>query len=129
VKTKRLPPEVTLERYTEAVCGALETETEPVLLVGHSMGGIVISQVAERRPERIRGLVYVSGYLLCDGQAIRAISREDENMAKLAQWLISDGTYAPSQLRGIGRSSTISALNPMQSAPLRSSYLSRSNGS
>ncbi len=35
---KTPPAEVTLERYTQAVCGALLTEPQPVLLVGHSMG-------------------------------------------------------------------------------------------
>jgi pimeloyl-ACP methyl ester carboxylesterase len=89
----KMPPgAITLEGYTEAVCGALLTEREPVLLVGHSMGGIVISQAAERHPERIKGLVYVSGYLLCDGQSLVQVTQEDENMGKLAPWLISDDT-------------------------------------
>ena len=83
--------EITLERYTQAVCNALLTEPEPVLLVGHSMAGIVISQAAERHPDRIRGLVYVSGYLLCDGQALLQTAQEDHNMAKLEPWLIVDG--------------------------------------
>jgi pimeloyl-ACP methyl ester carboxylesterase len=84
--------EITLERYTQAVCDALVEEDEPVLLVGHSMGGIVISQAAERHPDRVKRLVYVSGYLLCDGQSMMQMVQEDEDLARLAGLLISDGT-------------------------------------
>jgi pimeloyl-ACP methyl ester carboxylesterase len=83
--------EVTLERYTDAVCEALLAEPKPVLLVGHSMAGIVISQAAERHPDRIKGLVYVTAYLLSDGQALLQVAQEDEQMARLAPWLIVDG--------------------------------------
>jgi pimeloyl-ACP methyl ester carboxylesterase len=38
-------------------------ESEPVILVGHSFGGIVITQAAEYRPEKIQSLVYVSAIL------------------------------------------------------------------
>ncbi len=40
------------------------------MLVGHSRGGIVISEVAERIPDRIRVLVYVTAFLLRDGQTL-----------------------------------------------------------
>ena len=80
--------EVTLERYTDAVCETLLSEPEPVLLVGHSMAGIVISQAAERRPDRIKGLVYITAYLLREGQALLQVAQEDEKMARLAPWLI-----------------------------------------
>ena len=89
--------EVTLQRYTDAVCEALITEDEPVLLVGHSMGGIVISEAAERLPQMIKTLVYVSAYLLSDGQSIMQIVQEDENLSKLASYLISDGTVCTLQ--------------------------------
>jgi pimeloyl-ACP methyl ester carboxylesterase len=51
------PAEITLQRYVDAVCDALGKEEEPVLLVGHSMGGIVVSEAAERLPEKIKRLV------------------------------------------------------------------------
>jgi pimeloyl-ACP methyl ester carboxylesterase len=85
------PAEITLLRYVDAVCDALAKEDEPVLLAGHSMGGIVISEAAERLPEKIRRLVYVSAYLLVDGQSIMQIVQEDEHLSKLAGFLVSDG--------------------------------------
>ena len=35
----------------------------PVTVVGHSMGGLVISQMAELAPERINHLIYVAAFL------------------------------------------------------------------
>jgi len=40
------------------------------VLVAHSRNGMVISQAAERRPERIRGLVYLAAYLVPDGRSM-----------------------------------------------------------
>ena len=98
------PAEVTLECYADSVCKALMQESEPVLLVGHSMGGIVISHVAERLPNKIKGLVYVSAYLLCDGESIMQMVQEDQDLARLAPLLISDGivcTFPDDKLREI----------------------------
>jgi len=63
--------EATLERWTTDVCQLIDAEHDPVILVGHSRGGLVISQVAERRPEKIRALVYLTAMLVKDGEAGR----------------------------------------------------------
>ena len=55
--------------------GAIVTaEREPVVLVGHSRGGIVISEVAEHYPERVRKLVYIAAFLLRDGESLNQLS-------------------------------------------------------
>lgn len=54
---------VTLRGCAEAVGAVVEAAAEPVVLVGHSFGGVVITQVAEMVPDRIRRLVYLSAYL------------------------------------------------------------------
>lgn len=61
---------ISLEGYVETVASEIEKVEGKVALVGHSMAGIVISQLAERMPERIATLLYVSAYLLEDGQSI-----------------------------------------------------------
>ncbi|WP_201449402.1 alpha/beta fold hydrolase [Nitrososphaera sp. AFS] len=43
-------------------------DLDNVILVGHSYGGIVISGVAERIPDRIKRLVYLDGYIPEDGK-------------------------------------------------------------
>jgi len=65
-----LPGTVTLARWADQIAAAVQSASEPVVLVGHSRGGIVISEVAERIPDRIRVLVYVTAFLLRDGQTL-----------------------------------------------------------
>ena len=65
---KRPITEITLQAYTDRVCQILDEQSEPVILVGHSMGGVVITQTAEYRPEKIKKLVYLTGFLLQNGE-------------------------------------------------------------
>ncbi len=69
--------DVTLAAYTERVCQVLDKQPEPVILVGHSMGGLAISQAAEARPAKIRTLVYLSAFLLQDGESWPQVSQRD----------------------------------------------------
>jgi pimeloyl-ACP methyl ester carboxylesterase len=62
--------QVSLDGYVDAVARAIEQQQGRVILVGHSMAGLVISAVAERMPERIAALIYVAAYLLESGQSI-----------------------------------------------------------
>lgn len=73
--------EVTLAAYADAVVGTLNALDGPAILVGHSMGGAVISQAAERQPERIAGLIYLSAFLLPDGMATNVRMKEDATSA------------------------------------------------
>jgi pimeloyl-ACP methyl ester carboxylesterase len=61
---------VTHEQYVASVLRTHEAEPEPVVLVGHSFGGSVISRVAELRPERCRRLVYYSAFVPRDGERV-----------------------------------------------------------
>jgi pimeloyl-ACP methyl ester carboxylesterase len=62
--------EVSLQRYADRVCQALAAESEPVILVGHSMGGMAITQAAESCPERIQALVYLCAFLPSNGESL-----------------------------------------------------------
>jgi len=70
--------EVTLRAYAERVCQVAGQAREPVILVGHSMGGAVISQAAERCPESIRTLVYLAAFLLPSGASLFESARGGE---------------------------------------------------
>ncbi|QMU56458.1 MAG: alpha/beta fold hydrolase [Candidatus Mycalebacterium zealandia] len=72
------PEDATLEAYVNSVCDQLDRAKEPVVLVGHSMAGCIISQVAERRPDKIRTLVYVAAVLLQNGQSLHDVISKDE---------------------------------------------------
>jgi pimeloyl-ACP methyl ester carboxylesterase len=71
------PNRVSLASWRDFVCGIVDRAPEPVVLVGHSRGGIVISEVAEHRPERVRALVYVTAFLLKDGQCLFDLAATD----------------------------------------------------
>ncbi|GLK56829.1 pimeloyl-ACP methyl ester carboxylesterase [Methylopila capsulata] len=59
-----------LASYATRVTGVIDGIAGPVILVGHSMGGIVSAQVAELRPHRLSALVYVNGLMLRDGESL-----------------------------------------------------------
>jgi len=71
------PGAITLESYVGHLCAVLEAQPEPVVLVGHSLGGVSITGAAERLPERIRCLVFVTAFLLGDGEKARDIIAGD----------------------------------------------------
>jgi pimeloyl-ACP methyl ester carboxylesterase len=70
--------EITLYRYADAVCDALDDMDGPVLLTGHSMGGMVITQAASQRPDRLAGLVYVAAFLPVPGESLIEITQLPE---------------------------------------------------
>jgi pimeloyl-ACP methyl ester carboxylesterase len=63
--------EITFEACVQRVCGILDVQPEPVILVGHSWGGNIITQVAEYRPEKIKLLVYLTAFLLASGEPMQ----------------------------------------------------------
>lgn len=54
-------------------------ERKNVILVGHSFGGIQISNVAEMIPNQIKALVYVAAYLPVSGDSLQTLSAQDKN--------------------------------------------------
>lgn len=54
---------VDLQAYCDRVCEVIDSLDDEVVLVGHSLGGLTISQVAEHRHDRLRCLVYVAAFI------------------------------------------------------------------
>jgi pimeloyl-ACP methyl ester carboxylesterase len=67
----RLPSTLTLDDYVTKVTGAVQSIKGKVSLVGHSMGGAIISQASEiLGPEKVDNLIYLDAFLLRDGESI-----------------------------------------------------------
>jgi pimeloyl-ACP methyl ester carboxylesterase len=69
--------DISMQSYVDSVCKILDAQPEPVILVGHSRGGIVISQTAEHRPAKIQTLVYLAAYLIPNGEAMLPTALSD----------------------------------------------------
>jgi len=70
--------EVTMDAYVQTVIDAAEAIEGPIILVGHSLGGAIISQVAERIPHKIERLVYVAAMLPKNGDTPLGLMQSDE---------------------------------------------------
>jgi pimeloyl-ACP methyl ester carboxylesterase len=66
--------EVTLSKNVDRVANAIERQAEPVVLLGHSFGGATITATAERVPDHIRLLVYLTAFLPRDGESINMLT-------------------------------------------------------
>jgi pimeloyl-ACP methyl ester carboxylesterase len=65
---------ITLETHIRDVCGCIEAEElSNVVLCGHSYGGMVITGVADRMPDRIKALVYLDAFVPQNGQSLNGL--------------------------------------------------------
>jgi pimeloyl-ACP methyl ester carboxylesterase len=98
--------EATLENYAARICETLRADPEPAILVGHSMGGVSITQAAARCPEQVALLVFVAAFMPQDGQSLLDLTRLPEGADDQVQANITiDGeppvaTLAAEALRG-----------------------------
>jgi pimeloyl-ACP methyl ester carboxylesterase len=68
---------ITHERIFQRLTHLLDSEVEPVILVGHSSGGMLITALANLRPEKVKRLVYLSAFLLPPEVTPRALAQVD----------------------------------------------------
>jgi pimeloyl-ACP methyl ester carboxylesterase len=98
--------DVTLDGYVESAVTAIKSIDHQIVLVGHSMAGAVISQIAEQIPAKIERLIYVAAFLLKEGDSVLAAMQSDSDGELLSQIVFSeDQSYAtvPEQvLRSVG---------------------------
>jgi pimeloyl-ACP methyl ester carboxylesterase len=65
-----------------AVLAAIDADgADPVVLAGHSLGGVTISQVADQRPDRVARLIYCAAFVLNDGESAADVMPEQMRTA------------------------------------------------
>jgi pimeloyl-ACP methyl ester carboxylesterase len=70
--------DVTLDAYARRICEAMAAHPEPAVLVGHSMGGMAITQAAPRCADRILSMVYVAAFLPQEGESLIGLTQLPE---------------------------------------------------
>lgn len=73
------PNTLTMDVYRDKTIDAINSVQGKVILVGHSMAGLVISAVAEKIPNRIEKLVYLAAYLPANGQSLLDLASTDKD--------------------------------------------------
>ncbi len=68
---------VSLQDYIDTTVAAVEAADEPVILVGHSFGGMTISGAAEAVPDQIERLVYLAAYVPLSGESMEKLALSD----------------------------------------------------
>jgi pimeloyl-ACP methyl ester carboxylesterase len=94
--------EITLDSYVRRVIETIDAQPEPVVLVGHSSGGVITTQVAEERAERIRLLVYTCAYLPADGESLLELGQTDQD-----QLILPNLEFAPDGVTALVKESAV----------------------
>jgi pimeloyl-ACP methyl ester carboxylesterase len=70
--------EVTLDACAARLCDVLGNSSEPAIVAGNSMGGLIATQGAARCPGRVAALVYVAAFAPKDGQSLLDLTKLPE---------------------------------------------------
>ena len=81
--------DITMQAWTDRVVQELAGFAAPAVLVGHSMGGMVITAAANAAPERVSRLVYVCAFLPQDGESLVALATRPEGATALLEQIPS----------------------------------------
>ena len=123
---------VTLQAYVDAVGAIIDAQREPVILVGHSMGGGIITQVAEYRPDNIKTLVYLTALLPANGESMGQVLRRntgsvltpnfisvapDRSATTIHEEILADAFYGDCSAEDVALARLL--LVPQATAPLR----------
>ncbi|TGK07479.1 alpha/beta fold hydrolase [Leptospira semungkisensis] len=83
-------PKITFRAYVDSVRSKLAGISSKVILVGHSLAGAIISQVAEEEPDKIESLVYVAAFILNQNESVLDIMKSDAEGSLLPALIFSE---------------------------------------
>jgi len=87
-------PMVCLQTHIQDVLAVIEYEDlADFILVGHSYGGMVVTGVADRVPEKVRQLVYLDAFVPADGQSLDDLTGQVREGVE--GWLLPPNPPAP----------------------------------
>ncbi len=80
---------------------ALDAQTGPVVLVGHSWGGMVITEVGHH--PRVRSLVYVAAFAPSVGQSVNDLARDYPKPTGIDHLIVDKEGFATLSFEGISK--------------------------
>lgn len=94
-----------LHDYAGSIVDVARRQAQPVIAVGHSMGGIVIAAAAEAAPDLFERLVFVSGFMPASGDSLASLIAMDTDSdlhgaAKLS-WLRGTVSIDPARFKPV----------------------------
>lgn len=68
--------QVSIETWADFIADLVLAQPEPVILIGHSRAGIVISRAAEKAHSNLLGLVYLAAFMVRNGETLEQVMRQ-----------------------------------------------------
>ncbi|RZI44198.1 alpha/beta hydrolase [Herbaspirillum sp. HC18] len=94
-RAHQLSPDITLSTHADDVAAVIEAEElEQAIVVGHSYGGMVITAVADRMPQRIAHLVYLDAVVPLPGESWSS-GHPPQTQEQRRQSIASTGSIPP----------------------------------
>lgn len=94
-RAHQLAPGITLRTHIDDVAAVVEAEElQDAIVVGHSYGGMVISGLADRMPERIARLVYLDAVVPLPGECWSS-THSEQTQAQRREAIAKTGSIAP----------------------------------
>ena len=94
-RAHQLSPGITLRTHADDVAAVIEAEEmENAIVVGHSYGGMVITAVADRMPERFAQLVYLDAVVPLPGESWSS-GHPEQTKAQRRQAIAATGSIPP----------------------------------
>ena len=92
---------ITMSSYIDDVANFIHKENlKDLVLVGHSMSGIIISKIAENMPERVRHLVYLAAVVPKSNEAlVDLLTKERQALLRPQQGKVHELSSTPQQSR------------------------------
>ena len=80
--------QVTLDLYADKVTDVVMADSEPTILVGHSMGGMVVTQAADNivaKGGNLAQVIYIAAFLPRNGQSLVDLAGQPEGAGDMVQ--------------------------------------------
>nr|MDO8082157.1 alpha/beta hydrolase [Candidatus Freyarchaeota archaeon] len=105
-KSERLKERVSIERYAEHVAGFVkQIKLDQAVILGHSMGGLVVQQLALKHPELIEKLIIVDSAAKFPGSGppefADRVRNQPETLSELLPMFFSKKTLSEGNLASI----------------------------